>query len=451
MQHKTQAGHRGVPSAQVFLALLAALVMAVVAAGCGDDDSGSGNASGSDAGSSTQAAGAGKDVGDQTVGSGVTDYLKYVGGTAGKADPSKSPVVIGFVNQQNGPNDVGPGPTHGADLAVKYINEELGGIGGHPLELRKCFISTAEEQGQTCGQKMINDDDIHVVDVGAVALGSQSLNSTIDEQKPMVYGVSGGASDTKNKNGYILFGDAVSVSAPFGTFAKEVLDAKSVAVVWPEVPGFNEGAQGMIDGSKGNGLDVKRVSWAPNATDLVGPVTAAGGQTADAILTTSDAKGCVNLSKSLDQLKIDTPVVSQPLCLNPQVAKALGDIPQWYYGIASTLATDASDPAATAFMKVATKYGMAKEGAADVWVPVVFGQTLTIAQWLNTIGADNITDQTVAEQAKAFKGPLALGAPTIQCGKYPDRPAICSDQAKFYKYEGKGKFTPASGWLAPPE
>ena len=152
MQHKTQAGHRGVPRAQVFLALLAALVMAVVA-GCGDDDSGSGNASGSAAGSSTPAAGAGKDVGDQTVGSGVTDYLKYVGGAAGKADPSKSPVVIGFVNQQNGPNDVGPGPTHGADLAVKYINDELGGIGGHPLELRKCFISTAEEQGQTCGQK----------------------------------------------------------------------------------------------------------------------------------------------------------------------------------------------------------------------------------------------------------------------------------------------------------
>ena len=165
----------------------------------------------------------------------------------------------------------------------------------------------------------------------------------------------------------------------------------------------------MIDGSKGNGLDVKRVSWAPNATDLVGPVTAAGGQTADAILTTSDAKGCVNLSKSLEKLKIDTPVASQPLCLNPQVAKALGGIPAWYYGIASTLATDASDPAATAFMKVATKYGRAKEGAADVWVPVVFGQTLTIAQRLNRIGADNITDQTVAEQAKAFKGSLALG------------------------------------------
>lgn len=137
--------------------------------------------------------------------------------------------MIGFVNQQNEPNDVGPGPTHGADPAVKYINEELGGIDGHPLELRKCFISTAEEQGQTCGQKMINDKDIHVVDVGAVALGSQSLNSTIDEQKPMVYGVSGGASDTKKERLH-PFGDAVSVSAPFGTFAKEILDAKSVAV-----------------------------------------------------------------------------------------------------------------------------------------------------------------------------------------------------------------------------
>ena len=54
-------------------------------------------------------------------------------------------------------------------------------------------------------------------------------------------------------------------------------------------------------------------------------------------------------------------------------------------------------------------------------------------------------------RSKAFKGPMALGAPTIECGKYPDQPAICNDQTKFYKYEGKGKFVPAGGWMRPPE
>jgi branched-chain amino acid transport system substrate-binding protein len=71
---------------------------------------------------------------------------------------------------------------------------------------------------------------------------------------------------------------------------------------------------------------------------------------------------------------------------------------------------------------------------------------------MNKIGDPaKIDAKTIAEQAKAFKGPLALGAPTIQCGKYPAKPAICNDQTKFYKYEGRGKFTPASGWVRPPQ
>ncbi len=47
--------------------------------------------------------------------------------------------------------------------------------------------------------------------------------------------------------------------------------------------------------------------------------------------------------------------------------------------------------------------------------------------------------------------PLVMGAPTVQCGKFADAPAVCNDQTKFYKYLGKGKFEAASGWLAPPK
>jgi branched-chain amino acid transport system substrate-binding protein len=354
------------------------------------------------------------------------------------------------VNQQGGPSDVGPDGTKGAEMTVKYINQELGGIDGHPLELRTCFTSTSEEQGQTCGQKMANDKDVSVIAMGAVAIGDQSLVSTVAGEKPMVYSVSIGAADAKNSNGYVLYGDAVRVSGPFGTFAKQVLKAKSVAVVWPEIPGINEASAAIVDGAKGNGLSVKSVSWSPNATDLVGPLTAAGGRSADAIITNPDPKGCVNLSKALTSLSVKTPIVSEPLCLNATVAKALGDLPPWYYGIATSLATDTSDPASVAFMEIATKYGLAKEGASDVWIANAFGVTLTIAQWMNKIGADKITPQAIAAQAKAFKGPMVYGAPTVTCGKYPEAPAICNDQTKFFKYEGKGEFTPVSGWVRPP-
>jgi branched-chain amino acid transport system substrate-binding protein len=426
-----------------------ALAPAVLVAACGGDDESS-SSSGSKS-SDQSAAKTDSNAGAEEVGSGVTDYVKYVGGTAGAADPSKSPIVIGFVNQQGGANDVGPGATDGAKLAVDYVNKYAGGIDGHPLKLHTCFISTAEEQGQQCGQKMANDKDVDVVGVGAVAVGSQSLNASIADEKPMVWGVSVNQVDTKNKNGYILFGDSFHILAPWGTFGRDVLKAKTAAVVYPQVPGIIEGANAMVKGLEQAGLTVKRVGYDANATDLVGPLAAAGAQSADMIVPQSDPKGCINLAKALESSGVTAPVVSNPLCLNPLVSKALGgDVPKWYYGIASSLTADTTDPAAKAMVDAMTKLGAADK-LADPWVPTTMATVLSIAKFMNAVGADKITPEAIAEQAKAFKGPQAFGAPSVQCAKYPDAPAVCNDQTKFFKYNGKGQFEKASGFLRPPE
>ena len=54
---------------------------------------------------------------------------------------------------------------------------------------------------------------------------------------------------------------------------------------------------------------------------------------------------------------------------------------------------------------------------------------------------------------KAFKGPLILGSPVLQCGKYPDAPGVCNDYTQFYKYNGDAeaaRATPATS-CGPPE
>ena len=71
---------------------------------------------------------------------------------------------------------------------------------------------------------------------------------------------------------------------------------------------------------------------------------------------------------------------------------------------------------------------------------------------LNEAGAKNvnaITSAKVLARAKAFRGPLALGAPKLQCGKYKDAPAICNDMFQAFTYEGKFQFKRASGWIGP--
>ncbi len=105
----------------------------------------------------------------------VTNYLSYVHGKRGKADPKKSKVYIGWVNQQGGQVVIGGLATAGAELAVKYVNDQLGGVNGHPVALVECFIKSNEEEGTTCGQKLVNNKKISVIASGAVATGAQSF------------------------------------------------------------------------------------------------------------------------------------------------------------------------------------------------------------------------------------------------------------------------------------
>ncbi len=380
----------------------------------------------------------------------VTNYLRYVGGKAGKANSKLSPVYVGFVNLQGGQVEVGPNATPAADVAVRYVNDKLGGVRGHPLKLVTCFIRNAEEEGTTCGQKLANDKRVTVVLIGALVIGNQSLYSALGGKKPIVGSVIILPVDEKQKNEFALFGSGTSVLGPYGTFAKQVLKAKTAAVVYPQVPGIAENAVPIANSLRRAGISTKQVGYNPNSTDLVGPLTAAGAQSADLTIAQSNAAGCVNLAKALAQLRSKTKVLSNPLCLDPAVPAGLGgDYPKWIYAIASSLGFDLTDKGVPPFRAVFKRYGKLTL-TADPWTPVTFAQVLTTVKWLNAIGT-KITAQAFMKQARAFRGPVALGAPSVRCGKYKAMPAVCNDQTQFFQYQGKGKFKRISGWLRPPK
>jgi branched-chain amino acid transport system substrate-binding protein len=381
----------------------------------------------------------------------VTNYLTYVGGKAGPANPKLSPVVIGAINTQGGQVLVGPGWTNGVQTAVQYVNKYLGGVQGHPLKVVTCFTTSAEEEGTKCGQRFANDKRISVVLFGAVAVGNQSFYAALGGKKPVVGGVMLFPVDAAQKNGFALFGTNDSVLGPWGTFAKEKLKAKTAAVIYPQVPGIDAGAKVEKTSLEAAGISTKLVGFDPNATDLTGPLTAAGAQTADIVVPQSNAAGCVNVAKTLDQLGVKgSKIVSNPLCLSGEVAAGLGgDLAPWVYGIASTLAADKTDPAAVPFNRALGLLHQSKL-ASDAWVIVAWGQVLTTAKLINQIGVPKLTPSKFMTSIRAFKGPQALGAPSLQCGKYKTEPAACNDQTQFFQYLGKGVFKRLTGWLRPP-
>jgi branched-chain amino acid transport system substrate-binding protein len=437
-----------------YAGVVAFAVATLAAAGCSSNSSTTNAASpttSAAAPSSSAAApspsGSGGGLGAQSV----TNYLSYTGGKSGPASSSLPPVTIGFVNQQGGQQVIGQHATDGAEMAVNYINKELGGVDGHPIKLDTCFIASAEEEGTGCAQKFLADKAIDVIAMGAVVIGDQSFYATLGGKLPVVGGVAPLPIDGAQKNTAVLFGDATSVLGPFGTYGKDVLHAKTAAVLYPDTASATPGALATQAALKAAGITVKMGPYPENATDLTGVLASTGAATADMVIPAVAAPDCVNIEKAFTQQGITDPkkIVAAPLCLNGQVAAGLGgDFPKWTYLIASSLFGDTTDPGMIEYMKLAQTYST-PANAPDPWNIVDFGQLMTIDKILNQVGYANLTPSAIQSAVQAFKGPQALGAPALECGYNPAAPGVCNNRSQFFEYEGKNKWLKTAGWLQP--
>ena len=269
-----------------------------------------------------------------------------------------------------------PLATPAAEFSVNYINKYLGGIDGHPLKLQECFVKNAEEEGLHCGEEFLSNKNVVGVLYGAVAVGANSINSTIAGKKPIIEMYNLNPSDQSNKNTYLLYGSGSFAVYGWGTFGAKVLHAKTGAILYPESPGNEQGAAGMAQAMKAAGIKTKLVGFAADATDLTGALTAAGGQNVDMIGTyAAAASQCINFYKAVQQLGISPEkVVTFQECVTPQIQAALGGkLPKVYLGVAQSAddLTTPLTPVGKAFIKaLETAYGSNyKNQAADPWYP----------------------------------------------------------------------------------
>jgi branched-chain amino acid transport system substrate-binding protein len=431
---------RGTPGPVRRLAVLAAAVL--ITAACGESAASESTWPGGSL--ATPSAGSG---GSRVV-TGVRHYQSYTRGEGGRADPGKSPIAIGWVNVEG--NNVGnPEATVGAKAAVTYVNNRLGGIDGHPLVLRPCVISPVEPDGQRCGRQLMDDKSVAGIAFGNVFAGDASFNAVVGGRKPVLVGVATGPSVSAAANTFALMGDLPHVFGPWGTYARDVLKTRTALIIQSKRTVDDLSATAIRKGLQNAGLSVETVGFDMDAKDITGAV-AAGVQNAGMIVPVSEGKGCVTIAKALDRLKPVGAIVATPICLTPDVAEGLGDLPRWTYGVAQTMPTDVEAPDAEAYRNAAVRAGLPGSDVSKVWTAIGWSLVLAYARVMNEVGADNVTVESVGAGLREFRGPVVMGAPEVTCGKYVDAGAICNDQSRFYQYEGKGSFVARTGWLRPP-
>jgi branched-chain amino acid transport system substrate-binding protein len=426
----------------VAVAALVALIAAVALAACGKGVNPNGSAD------PTASRSAARRLSPESL----RTISQYTGVPSGKA--AGTPVRVGLINTETGAA-ASPETTLVIEEAVRSINEEFGGVKGHPIELRKC-LPTDSGQLVRCAQDFAADPSMAAVLQGTLEGDVQGFHAALAPKVPLLGGLPFSDADTRAPNAYYLNGGQYGVLG-IVSYARDFVKAKKVSLIAAAGFAATELAINAVKlALQAVGINATVATFPYDSTDLTGAVTASRAQEADLIIpAVSTPQQCVGLSNAVRQLGVDTPILTFTGCLGPDVVKALGDYPRWQY-IAFTISPDATAPddltawqvrAFNEWFEPLAARGVTRNGGVQN-----FQLAITLTKLLSSTSGDVPTAATMAARTKAFTGPVWMGVPRLAYGAIPGLPAVGSLSSRVYVYLGNGSWGDTTGgkWLEPP-
>lgn len=391
-----------------------AAVVAVVAAataGCGSDDDDSGT------GKSDSAA-----LGAEKVATG-------------------SPVTVGFISEGKAAAFDTSGELDGAQAAVDYINNHLGGLQGHKIELKTCQSKGNPGTATDCANQMVSSGAVAVAE-GSLGVIDQTIDVLSPAAVPLVLNFATSQKALSKPN---VFSMMNGVSAVFGTpamLAKEE-GIKKVALVTIDVPAATGAANSigkLTIGNAGAALDV--VTVPPGTPDMTPQITAAKKKDPGMWIVLGETTFCGGALKAIKTASPDTTVVVNDRCIDPSIASA---VPGGFEGVkvGTTSNLDPSTEDVKLFQAAIDKYKPGTKidaNSAGGWAPVV-----ALARAVNAGSGTDVTRESVLNAirtAPPLDYPLTNGI-KFQCdGKaFPLSPNLCAASAIVTTATKEGKLT----------
>ncbi len=338
-------------------------------------------------GGATSSAGAGK----VTVG-----RFSFPGGAA-----SGTPVKIGLIASES----IEPTLLPGAQAAVKYVNQELGGIGGHPIELVACDEKADPAAAAACSQQMISSNVAGVIGY-PIVWGAIGGAKAIGTAKIGYYGTADQVSITQ-PNGYPLFGGSPQTSVV--ALAMSALKLASLNIMTLDNPLAVGGAKLLQASLESHNIAVPSVvQYKLGAADLATPVTQLLKGNPPAIYFIGDS---ADLRRSLvitTQAGYKGKIFVSSSSTSPGVAESIGNMKGVLADTGQLLLPqDTNDPEAVAFQTAMAKYDKASD--ADNYAEVTFSQIVTLTAIGNKISGD-ITGSNMLDAVKNAKSqPVFIG------------------------------------------
>lgn len=355
-------------------------------------------------------------------------------GSGGNAAAGSS-VVVGFINQTTGTQAAYPEMTVAAKAAVAYVNSELGGAGGHKIDLRTCDTDGTPAKSQSCAQEIASKKPLVVLEGSdfnwpLAAKIFRDAHIPVFGQTPVV-----GADYTAKDTFYQSSGSLGAGAGQVAYILKTKPDVKKVGVIGPQIAPLKPLLDIMSKALQQHGVTVSSVLFPPTTTDFLGAWSALKANNLDYVIAevpTPYCAGLINASKSQSN---KTPVVTTALCNSKEIFGKVGTaMDGWSVnGTGPDPYGDSAD--AKTYQAKMAKY--APSGAnLGGYAPFGFGLVMWVTQNIMKPIGDNLTVDSLRAQAEKPGGHMFLGADSYQCGTSSEFPAVCSWQVYMTRVKG---------------
>lgn len=367
-------------------------------------------------------------------------------------DPTEAtgePIVLGMMNQENTPVGSFPELSQATQAGIDFVNEQLGGVGGRPLELDVCNTEFSTEGSTACAQRFVQAEVPAVL--GGIDVFGTGIETLADNDIPYLGGIPVSDQSVTNPISYQWSGGIWGASVAFAAHSARELGASRAAIVYGEFGPITQAAEFGRDTLEALGADeVQLIPHPIVSTDLTSPIQAAASNDPDVVFVLTADTGCKAAFDAVQTVGLEAQMFYVGACASPNIiAQATPEQTNGaIFNVEGEIDRDSPNPDTELYVAVVEEYG-------DGLDPIGAG-TVTFRSFMNVYavlrGLDEVTPAAIIESLQGqAETPSFMGHPyTCDGEQFEGLPGLCSPQQILAQID-EGELTQVGTWIDPGE
>jgi branched-chain amino acid transport system substrate-binding protein len=329
--------------------------------------------------------------------------------------PTGDPIVLAMISQESGPAAL-PDSRLAAEAAVAYVNTELGGAGGRPLELETCVTDGSPEQSSACANQLLEADPVAFV--GETELGTAGSVPIIEQAGVPLVGAAGITPELVVSESAFAFGlDAVADWAGWAKYLVTDGGAKQINIINIDIPVAPVFEAVISSVAEANGAEVGEVVSIPlSATDASAQMAAASAGDPDVIMATTSAQLCVPVAQAHESIAPQSKLFLPGICASPDTLDAAGSSMEGVLiGMGSLNPYDTDEDAVATYRRALDTYG--EDVPLSQFAGNAFTAVMNLKAVVDGLGDAEVTPTAITEALRAGVDLPSFMTDTSTCDK----------------------------------